>query len=90
MNTVENKWGNHYEIVHIDKNKDWNPHLIIDTKNPIFVGETIELYNPDKNEKRCYVVKSLTHRLVHVDNKGDGQFYNQEGNWNTFLYVDEI
>ena len=82
-------YKNHYEIAHIDKSKDRNPHIIIDTKNPVSVGDIIQLNKNSNHSREKYIVKSIIHYLRAVSDKEDEQYYIQDGAWNAILYVED-
>lgn len=88
MNTIKTNYHNHYEVASIDG--DWNPHLVLDTKNPIVKGDIVQLCSEKDSSHKRYVVEKVVHYLVHVAEKGTGQYYHQVGSWNTVLYVKMI
>ncbi len=79
---------NHYEMQLINKQDTLKPNFILDTKNPINVGDKV--YLCDEGETTCYLVKAMCHYLCAVPGKGDGQFYEQTGSYNCILDVEKI
>lgn len=72
----------------IDEPNTSKPNFVLDTKNPVNVGDKVYLCN--EGETTCYLVKALSHYLRAVPGKRDGQFYEQTGFYNCILDVEKI
>lgn len=79
---------NHYEMKPINEPNTSKPNFVLDTKNPVNVGDKV--YLCDEGETTCFLVKAVRHYLRAVPGKGDGQFCEQTGSYNCILDVEKI